>query len=77
MQPQNHIYRFINENILVILVILVILLGQLDVPEYNSVKYGRNSLKLASILLWNNLLRNSIPTQAFFPSPGEVLKSNS
>ena len=47
MQPQNHndIYRFRNENIS----------GELDVPEYNSVKYGRNSLKLASILLWNNL----------------------
>ena len=46
MQPQNHnnIYRFRNETIL----------GQLDVPEYISVKYGRNSLKLASILLWNN-----------------------
>ena len=47
MQPQTHndTYRFRNENIL---------LGQLHVPEYNSVKYGRNSLKLASILLWNN-----------------------
>ena len=46
MQPQSHnnIYRFRNENIL----------GQLHVPEYNSVKYGRNSLKIASILLWNN-----------------------
>ena len=46
MQPQNHndTYRFRNENIL----------GQLHVPEYKSIKYGRNSLKLASILLWNN-----------------------
>ena len=46
MQPQNHnnIHRFRNENIL----------GQLDVPEYNLVKYGRNSLKVTSILLWNN-----------------------
>ena len=46
MQPQNHnnIYRFRNESIL----------GQLDIPEYHSIKYGRNSLTLTSILLWNN-----------------------
>ena len=46
MQPKNHnnIYRFRNENIL----------GQLEIPEYHSIKYGRNSLKLTSILLWNN-----------------------
>ena len=45
MPPTNHnnTYRFRNENIL----------GQLPVPEYNSVKYGRNSLTLTSILLWN------------------------
>ena len=28
--------------------------GQLISPLYNSVKYGRNSLNHASILLWNN-----------------------
>ena len=46
MKPQNHgnTYKFRNE----------IISGQLVVPEYNSVKYGRNSLKLSSILLWNN-----------------------
>ena len=46
MQPQNHknIYKFRNE----------IIAGQLCEPKYNSVKYGRNSLKLSSILLWNN-----------------------
>ena len=44
MQPQKHNDRFRNENIL----------GQLHVTEHNSVKYGQNSLKLASILLWNN-----------------------
>ena len=46
MKPQNHgnTYKFRNETIS----------GQLVVPEYNSVKYGRNSLKLSSILLWNN-----------------------
>ena len=57
MQPQNHndIYSFRNENIL----------GQLDVPEYNSVKYGRNPSKLAYILLWNNFKKQY---------PEEVLK---
>ena len=46
MQPQNHdnIYKFRNKNIS----------GQLDTPKYNSIKYGRNSLKLSSTLLWNN-----------------------
>ena len=27
--------------------------GQLQVPVYKTVKYGRNSLKLSSILFWN------------------------
>ena len=46
MQPQNHthIYKFRRDNIT----------GQLDEPKYKSVKYGRNSLKVSSILLWNN-----------------------
>ena len=46
MQPQNHtnIYKFSRENIT----------GQLAEPKYKSVKYGRNSLKVSSILLWNN-----------------------
>ena len=46
MQPQYHdkSYRFRNENIS----------GQLVVPAYHPVKYGRNFLKLASIILWNN-----------------------
>jgi exonuclease III len=50
MQPQSHnnIYKFRNENIY----------GQLDEPEYNSIKYGRNSLKLTSILLWNNFKKH-------------------
>ena len=46
MQPQDHdsIYKFRNENIS----------GQLEEPKYNSVKYGRNSLRHSSTLLWNN-----------------------
>ena len=29
--------------------------GQLSVPSYKSTKYGRNSLKISSILYWKNL----------------------
>ena len=38
-------YRFRN----------LIIEGQLSVPSYKSTKYGRNSLKISSILYWNNL----------------------
>ena len=62
MQPQNNndTYRFRNENIL----------GQLHVPEYNSVKYGRNSLLLASILLWNNFKKQDPNTDFLSLSRG-------
>ena len=62
MQPQNHndTYRFRNENIL----------GQLHVPEYNYVKYGRNSLKHASILLWNNIKKQYPYTDVLSLSSG-------
>ena len=62
MQPQSHndIYRFRNENIL----------GQLHVPEYNPVKYEWNSLKLASILLWNNFKKQYTNTDFLSLSRG-------
>ena len=46
MQPQDHddTSKFRNKYIS----------GQLNEPIHNSVKYGRNSLKLSSILPWNN-----------------------
>ena len=45
MRPQthSHAYRYRNIN----------LQGELDVPDFNSKKYGRNSLKSSSALLWN------------------------
>ena len=42
---QQHEFRFLN----------VIIEGQLSIPSYNSTKYGRNSIKMSSILCWNNL----------------------
>ena len=62
MQPQNHndIYRFRNENIL----------GQLYVPEHKLVKYGRNLLNLASILLWNKFKKQYPSTDLLSLSRG-------
>ena len=66
MQPQIHtdLYKYRNTTIP----------GQLIIPQYHSVKYGRNSLKHASILLWNNF-KKLFPNTDFVSLPRVCLKN--
>ena len=57
-------YRFRN----------LIIEGQLSVPSYKSTKYGRNSLKISSILYWNNL-KKSFPNTDFLSLSRAGLKN--
>ena len=44
LQEHQEIYRYRNINVP----------GQLQKPNYNTIKYGRNSLKVTSILTYNH-----------------------
>ena len=59
----QHEYRFRN----------VIIEGQLSVPSYNSAKYGRNSIKISSILCWN--IKKSFPSTDFLSLSRELFKN--
>ena len=59
----QHEYRFRN----------VIMDGQLTVPSYKSAKYGRNSIKISSILCWNNI-KKSFPNTDFLSLSREGFK---
>ena len=68
MRPQTHsdAYRYRNIN----------LQGEIDVPDFNFKKYGRNSLKSSSALLWNffnNISSGKMPVLAHFSIPAPIV----